>query len=278
MSSGRMADRFRVTLAQLNPTVGDLAGNAAKARAAWEEGRKAGADLVALPEMFITGYNTQDLVMKPVFHQAAIAEVEKLAADCADGPALAIGGPWVEGGRLYNAYLILKGGKIASRSLKHHLPNETVFDEVRIFEAGPLGGPYAVGNTRIGSPICEDGWHEDVAETLAETGAEFLLIPNGSPYFRNKMEVRFNMNLGKPAAEIRIGDVFRDVEGNLPMVECFADADNTCPLSDACRLKVALADAAQAFYASLDDISLESLVCDNHDLLRILQPVSCGAR
>ncbi|MEW2914274.1 Rrf2 family transcriptional regulator [Leisingera sp. JC11] len=86
------------------------------------------------------------------------------------------------------------------------------------------------------------------------------------------------MNLGKPAAEIRIGDVFRDVEGNLPMVECFADADNTCPLSDACRLKVALADAAQAFYASLDDITLESLVCDNHDLMRLLQPVSCGAR
>ncbi|CUI00274.1 RrF2 family transcriptional regulator [Leisingera aquaemixtae] len=86
------------------------------------------------------------------------------------------------------------------------------------------------------------------------------------------------MNLGRPAAEIRIGDVFRDVEGNLPMVECFADADNTCPLAGACRLKVALADAAQAFYASLDDISLESLVCDNHDLLRILQPVSCGAR
>ncbi|MEX0303517.1 MAG: NAD+ synthase [Leisingera sp.] len=202
-----MADRFRVTLAQLNPTVGDLAGNAAKAKAAWEEGRKAGADLVALPEMFITGYNTQDLVMKPAFHKAAIAEVEKLAADCAEGPALAIGSPWVEGGRLYNAYLILKGGKIASRSLKHHLPNETVFDEVRIFDAGPLGGPYAVGNTRIGSPICEDGWHEDVAETLAETGAEFLLIPNGSPYFRNKMEVRFNHM------------VARSVETHLPVID-----------------------------------------------------------
>ncbi|UWQ78938.1 NAD+ synthase [Leisingera sp. S132] len=201
-----MADRFRVTLAQLNPAVGDLAGNAAKARAAWEEGRKAGADLVALPEMFITGYNTQDLVMKPAFHTAAIAEVEKLAADCADGPALAIGSPWVEGTKLYNAYLILKGGKIASRSLKHHLPNETVFDEVRIFDAGPLGGPYAVGNTRIGSPICEDGWHEDVAETLAETGAEFLLIPNGSPYFRNKMEVRFNHM------------VARSVETHLPVI------------------------------------------------------------
>ena len=187
-----MADRFRITLAQLNPTVGDLAGNAAKAREAWEQGRDAGADLVALPEMFITGYNTQDLVMKPVFQQAAIAEVEKLAVDCAEGPAMAIGGPWVEDGKLYNAYLILKGGKIASKALKHHLPNETVFDEVRIFDAGPLGGPYSVGNTRVGSPICEDSWHEDVAETLEETGAEFLLIPNGSPYFRNKYDIRLN--------------------------------------------------------------------------------------
>ncbi|MBY6137681.1 Rrf2 family transcriptional regulator [Nocardioides marinus] len=86
------------------------------------------------------------------------------------------------------------------------------------------------------------------------------------------------MNLARPPAQIRIGDVFRDVEGNLPMVECFADADNTCPLTDACRLKTALADAAQAFYASLDDISLEALVCDNHDLLRILQPMACSAR
>ncbi len=86
------------------------------------------------------------------------------------------------------------------------------------------------------------------------------------------------MNLARPPARIRIGDVFRDVEGNLPMVECFADADNTCPLTDACRLKTALADAAQAFYASLDDISLEALVCDNHDLLRILQPMACSAR
>ncbi|MDA7964108.1 NAD+ synthase [Ruegeria sp.] len=187
-----MADRFRITLAQLNPVVGDIEGNAAKAMEAWEQGRAAGADLVAMPEMFITGYNTQDLVMKPVFHRAAMAAVQNLAEACADGPALAIGGPWVEGERLYNAYLILKGGQVASKVLKHHLPNETVFDEVRLYDAGPLGGPYAVGNTRIGSPICEDGWHEDVAETLAETGAEFLLIPNGSPYFRNKYDVRLN--------------------------------------------------------------------------------------
>jgi len=98
-------------------------------------------------------------------------------AACAEGPALGIGAPLAEDGALYNAYFILKGGKITSRVLKHELPNETVFDEVRIFDSGPLGGPYSVGNTRIGSPICEDAWHPDVAETLAETGAEFLLVP-----------------------------------------------------------------------------------------------------
>ncbi|WP_171211808.1 MULTISPECIES: NAD+ synthase [unclassified Ruegeria] len=187
-----MADRFRITLAQLNPIVGDINGNAAKAIAAWEDAREAGADMVALPEMFITGYNTQDLVMKPAFHRAAMAAIEELAAKCADGPAMAIGGPWVEDENLHNAYLILKNGKIGSKVLKHHLPNETVFDEVRLYDSGPLGGPYSVGNTRIGSPICEDSWHPDVAETLEETGAEFLLVPNGSPYFRNKYDVRLN--------------------------------------------------------------------------------------
>jgi len=84
------------------------------------------------------------------------------------------------------------------------------------------------------------------------------------------------MNLAKPTSSIRIGDVFRMVEGELPIVECFADSDNTCPLTNACRLKLALTDAAQAFYASLDDITLEALVCDNLDLMEILQPIRCG--
>ena len=187
-----MGDRFRVTLAQLNPVVGDLAGNAAQARRAWEQGRAEEADLVALPEMFITGYNAQDLVRKPAFYTAAMQAVDALAADCADGPALAIGGPYVEGTELYNAYFVCSGGRVVTHVLKHELPNETVFDEVRIFDSGPIGGPYAVGGTRIGSPICEDAWHPDVAETLAETGAEFLLVPNGSPYYRAKYETRLN--------------------------------------------------------------------------------------
>ena len=187
-----MADTFRITLGQLNPTVGDIAGNAAKAHKAWEAGCTANADLVALPEMFITGYNAQDLVMKPAFHRTAMQAVEDLAKACSDGPALAIGAPWAEDGKLFNAYLICKEGRIASKVLKHELPNETVFDELRIFDAGPLGGPYSVGNTRIGSPICEDSWHTDVSETLAESGAEFLLVPNGSPYYRDKFETRLN--------------------------------------------------------------------------------------
>ncbi|NIZ61167.1 Rrf2 family transcriptional regulator [Sedimentitalea sp. CY04] len=84
------------------------------------------------------------------------------------------------------------------------------------------------------------------------------------------------MSLALPTSSIRIGEVFRKVEGELPIAECFADSDNTCPLTDACRLKVALTDAAQAFYASLDDITLEALVCDNLDLMKILQPITCG--
>ncbi|MDF1728522.1 MAG: NAD+ synthase [Sulfitobacter sp.] len=201
-----MPDTFRITLGQLNPTVGDLAGNAALALDAWEAGKAAGADLVALPEMFLAGYNAQDLVSKKAFQLDVMTHLERLAQDCAEGPALAIGVPWAEGTELFNAYVILKNGKIASRTFKHELPNETVFDEVRIFDPGPLGGPYAVGNTRIGSPICEDAWHPDVAETLAETGAEFLLVPNGSPYYRGKMDTRLNMM------------VARVVETGLPLI------------------------------------------------------------
>ena len=201
-----MSDRFRLTLAQLNPTVGDIEGNAAQARSAWEAGKQGGANLVALPEMFITGYNTQDLVMKPAFHQDAIAAIETLARDCADGPAIGIGGPALEGVSLYNAYYILSGGKISACILKHHLPNETVFDEERLYESGPVTGPYTVNGVRIGSPICEDSWYEDVAETLAETGAEFLLVPNGSPYYREKLAVRHQLM------------VSRVVETGLPLI------------------------------------------------------------
>lgn len=185
-----MAATFRLTLAQLNPVLGALEGNAAMAREAWAAGREAGAQMVALTEMFLTGYQTQDLILKPAFVDAALAALEQLAKDCADGPALGIGGPARVGGRLYNAYHVLEGGRIAASVLKHHLPNDGVFDEKRVFSPADVHGPYRVGPLKIGTPICEDAWFPDVAETLAETGADILLVPNGSPYHRGKLDLR----------------------------------------------------------------------------------------
>ncbi|WP_375279782.1 NAD+ synthase [Pseudooctadecabacter sp.] len=187
-----MTDRFRVTIAQMNPTVGDIDGNAAKARAAWDQGRAAGADLVMLPEMFIAGYQTQDLVQKPAFVAACQAAIEALARDCADGPMLGIGGPLAELSKLHNAYFILKDGAIHNITRKYFLPNFNVFDEVRLFSRADMQGPWDAGPLRVGTPICEDAWYEDVCEAMVESGAELLLVPNGSPYFREKFDVRLN--------------------------------------------------------------------------------------
>ena len=169
-----MTNRFRLTIGQLNPTVGDLPGNAAKAREAWAAAKEAGADMLALPEMFITGYQTQDLVLKPAFTRQAEDAIRTLGAACTGGPAIGIGGPWADRDMLYNAYWVFKDGELVARVLKHRLPHKQLFDELRLFDSGPISGPYPVAGARIGSPICEDGWAPDVAETLAETGAEIL--------------------------------------------------------------------------------------------------------
>lgn len=202
-----MTKTFRLTMAQLNPTVGDIAGNANQAREAWAEGKANGADLVALPEMFLVGYQTQDLIAKPAFVADAIEHLHALARDCADGPALSIGGPFVEGERLYNAYFTLRGGEIVACARKHFLPNFNVFDEVRLFKSADIAGPYALHNgARIGNPICEDAWYPDVCEAMVESGAEILVIPNGSPYFRDKFPIRMN-NM-----------VSRVIENDVPLV------------------------------------------------------------
>ena len=136
-----MTDTFRLTLAQLNPTVGAIDANADLARDAWAQARAAGSDMVALTEMFITGYQTQDLILKPAFVDAALAAIDRLARDCADGPAMGIGGPARVDGRLFNAYHILQGGHVTATVLKHHLPNDAVFDEKRVFTPADVHGP-----------------------------------------------------------------------------------------------------------------------------------------
>ncbi len=178
-----MTNQLRIALAQLNPIVGDPAGNAAKASAARAEAKAHGADIVMLPELFLSAYPPEDLVLKPAFQDACRKACDDLAAETADGgPAMLIGLPWVEGGKLYNAYALLDGGAVQSVRFKVDLPNYGVFDEKRVFEPGPMPGPVTVRGVRMGLPICEDIWEQEVVECLAETGAEILLAPNGSPY------------------------------------------------------------------------------------------------
>ena len=192
------SNRLAIAVGQLNPTVGDIAGNADKARRARAAAARDGADLLALPELFLSGYPPEDLVLKPALQAVCRATLEELARETADdGPAVLIGSPWVEDGRLYNAYCLLEAGTIAALRLKVNLPNYGVFDERRVFASGPPPGPINFRGVRIGAPICEDIWtewgdYENVVECLAETGAELMVAPNGSPYSRDKGDTRLN--------------------------------------------------------------------------------------
>ncbi|HEY8580650.1 MAG TPA: NAD+ synthase [Beijerinckiaceae bacterium] len=187
----RPADRLVIALAQIDCIVGDVAGNAARVRAARAEAAGQGADVVMFSELFIAGYPPEDLLFKPAFLEACRTAAEELARETADGgPAVLLGLPWVENGYTHNAYALLDGGRIDAVRFKVDLPNYGVFDEKRVFTPGPAPGPVVFRGVRLGLPICEDIWSADVVETIAETGAELLLVPNGSPYWRGKHDER----------------------------------------------------------------------------------------
>jgi NAD+ synthase len=192
-----MTSSLKIAFAQLNPTVGDVPGNLAKARKARAEAASMGADIVLFSELFIVGYPPEDLVLKPALQADARAVVETLAKETASGPAVLIGTPWVEDGKLYNAIAALDGGAVKSVRYKVDLPNYGVFDEKRVFTPGPMPGPIEMRGVRIGVPICEDIWKGDVVECLSETGAEFLLVPNGSPFEATKEETRLNIAVSR---------------------------------------------------------------------------------
>jgi NAD+ synthase len=203
----KSAERLAIAVAQLNPIVGDVTGNLERARKARGRAAADDADVIAFPELFIAGYPPEDLVLKPAFQTSCRAAVEALARETGDGgPSVLIGTPWLEDGKLHNAYALLAGGRIEAIRFKVDLPNYGVFDEKRLFVAGALPGPITVKGVRVGIPICEDIWGPEVVECIAETGGEILLVPNGSPYWRGKTEVRLNIALN------------RVVEAGLPLI------------------------------------------------------------
>ena len=187
-----MTDRLSIAIAQVDPTVGDVAGNADLVRRARAEA--ASADLVVFPELALSGYPPEDLVLKPAFQDGCREACEALAKETADGgPALLVGLPWREDGRLYNAVALLDGGEVAALRYKVLLPNYGVFDEKRVFDPGEMPGPVSFRDVRIGVPICEDIWQPSVVECLEENGAEMLLVPNGSPFETTKDDIRLNI-------------------------------------------------------------------------------------
>ena len=188
---------IRIAVAQLNPTVGDVSGNLAKAREARAEAAREGAQLLMLTELFISGYPPEDLVLKPAFLQACWRAVESLAADTADGgPGVIVGVPRQDNTGRYNSVVVLDGGKVIFIRDKVDLPNYGEFDEKRVFDEGTIAGPVNFRGVRIGIPICEEIWNDlGICETLAESGAEILLVPNGSPYYRGKVDVRHQVAL-----------------------------------------------------------------------------------
>ncbi len=191
-------DALKIVLAQLNPVVGDLAGNAGKLRKARARAAVDGADLVLVSELFITGYPPEDLVRKPAFAAAARQIVEGLAAETGDGgPGVIVGTIWAEDGKLYNSIALLDGGRVQAVRHKVDLPNYGVFDEKRVFDVGPMPGPVAFRGVRIGVPICEDIWTEEVCECLQETGSELLVVPNGSPFDWPKPDQRMNVGVAR---------------------------------------------------------------------------------
>ncbi len=185
-----MSRHLTITAAQLNPTVGDIAGNIAKILDVYKK-HKATSDIIVYSEQIVAGYPTDDLVLKPFFIDRVMKGVEKLAQQIdGTGAGILVSAPWRDQGKIFNAALLVHDGKVVAKRYKHHLPNYGVFDEVRVFAAGDLPHPVEFKGAKLGILTCEDMWFPKVTAQLRKEEAEILLVPNGSPYEVDKAHVR----------------------------------------------------------------------------------------
>src|SRR5258705_859080 len=183
-----------IAFAQLNPTVGDVAGNTALVRRMRDDAAAQGADLVVFSELVLVGYPPEDLVLRPALVEAAADALRTLQRESAAAgmPGIVVTLPWKDGGRVRNTAALVANGRVDLR-FKHELPNYGVFDEKRVFEPGPLPEPVMFRDARIGIPICEDIWLDHVTAHLAGSGVQLMLVPNGSPFEVDKFEHRLEL-------------------------------------------------------------------------------------
>jgi NAD+ synthetase len=179
---------LKIAVAQINCTVGDLAGNARRILQAAREAVGAGAHLLLTPELALCGYPPEDLLLRPDFYRACARELSVLAA--AAPLPMVVGHPEAWGGRHYNAATLLEGGEVCATYRKQRLPNSEVFDEERYFDTGDAPGIIEVGGVRVGLAICEDVWQPGAAEASRAAGAELLLTLNASPFHMHKLARR----------------------------------------------------------------------------------------
>jgi NAD+ synthetase len=201
----------KIAVAQINPVVGDLAGNARLILESAETAKQLGADVLLTPELVLTGYPPEDLLLRDGFYRATEQALAELAGKLAGMPAV-IGHPHAQAGRRYNAASLLRGGRVEATYFKHHLPNTEVFDEERYFSAGDKACVFELKGTRFGLNICEDVWLPGPATVARDAGAEVLLVPNGSPYHLNKQSTRYDVVRAR-IAETGLPVVFCNIVG-----------------------------------------------------------------
>ena len=201
-----MKNKLKITLAQLNPVVGDIIGNVNKLIKI-RSNLNTDIDIIVLPELYLTGYPIDDLVLRNDFLELVENQINELAKLTNDNKAaIILGAPRREKTSIRNSVFVLDKGKIVTFRDKYNLPNSGVFDEQRIFAPGALSGPVNIRGALFGLPICEDIWSETVVECLCETGAEIILSINASPYSMKKSDQRMSVA------------VSRVIESKLPLI------------------------------------------------------------